>query len=238
MSLIHDLIYFDNPALWDSFGGTSSGYGGLVWQMFIWSVLVGVLVIAWLGYTLVFFRHKEGDPEPEDALKVGVFPHERGNVKVELAWTIAPLILVAWLTFLSLAPLNYMWDVPDIEETDLTIEVTAGRFFWGFTYPSDYEKPEEFTQCDKEDAHPSCVEIPANSIVRFNITAQDVLHASYLPEIGIKQDAVPGLNTAAWLDTGIVEPRDEAYEIYCTEYCGNGHSGMLGEVYITEVQDE
>ncbi|SVC75253.1 uncharacterized protein METZ01_LOCUS328107, partial [marine metagenome] len=105
MSLINDLIYFDNPTIWDNFGGTSSGYGGLTWQMFIWSVLVGILVIAWLAYNLVFFRHKKGDPEPKDGLKVGVFPSERGNVKIELAWTIAPLILVIWLTFLSLAPL-------------------------------------------------------------------------------------------------------------------------------------
>ena len=77
----------------------------------------------------------------------------------------------------------------------------------------------------------------SNSIVRFNITAQDVLHAFYLPEIGIKQDAVPGLDTVAWLDTSVVEPRDEAYEIYCTEYCGEQHSRMLAKVYITEVQN-
>jgi len=235
MSLIHDLIYFDNPIIWDNFGGTSSGYGGLVWQMFIWSVLVGVLVIVWLGYTLVFFRHKEGDPEPDDALKVGVFPHERGDVKIELAWTIAPLILVIWLTFLSLAPLNYMWDAPD--EADLTIDVTATRFSWGFTYPSDYDKPEEFTKCGMDEGI-GCIELPANSIIRFNITSTDVLHSFFFPEIGIKQDAVPGLTTAAWLDTSTVEPRDEPYEIYCTEYCGQSHSKMLARVYITEVQNE
>ena len=237
MSLIHDLIYFDNPTIWDNFGGTSSGYGGLTWQMFIWSVLVGILVIAWLAYNIVFFRYKEGDPEPKDGLKVGVFPNERGNVKIELTWTIAPLILVIWLTFISLAPLNYMWDVPDVEETDLTIEVTAQRFFWGFTYPNDYEVPDEFTKCG-EDLGINCIEIPANSIIRFNVTSEDVLHAFYFPEIGIKQDAVPGLTTVAWLDTSTVEARNEPYEIYCTEYCGERHSKMLAKVYITEVQNE
>ena len=45
MSIISDLIYFDNPAIWDNFGGTSSGIGGLVCQMFIWSVIVGLLVV-------------------------------------------------------------------------------------------------------------------------------------------------------------------------------------------------
>ena len=68
----------------------------------------------------------------------------------------------------------------------------------------------------------------------YDVVAEDF----YFPEIGIKQDAVPGLNTVAWLDTSFVEPRDEAYEIYCTEYCGEQHSRMLAKVYITEVQNE
>ena len=47
---------------------------------------------------------------------------------------------------------------------------------------------------------------------------------------------MPGLTTVAWLDTSTVEPRDEPYEIYCTEYCGESHSKMLARIYITEVQ--
>ena len=232
MSVISDLVYFDNPAIWDSFGGNSYGIGGLVWQMFIWSVIVGLLVSTWLIYNLIFFRHKEGDPEPKDALKAGVFPHERGDVKIELTWTIAPLILVSWLTFLSLAPLDYMWDIPDNEDADVTVEVTAGSWYWGFEYANGYEKPEEFTKCS---SNINCLEVPANSIIRFNVTSVDNLHAFYLPDMGIKQDAVPGLNTATWVDTGIVSARDEPYRIYCTEYCGNSHSQMLAEIYVTEV---
>ena len=53
-----------------------------------------------------------------------------------------------------------------------------------------------------------------------------------------KQDAVPGLNTATWVDTSIVSARDEPYRIYCTEYCGNSHSQMLAEIYVTEVNSE
>ena len=68
-----------------------------------------------MGYNLIMFKHKEGDPEHEDALKAGVFPHERGDPKIEIAWTVAPLILVIWLTYISLAPLDYLWDVPDVQ---------------------------------------------------------------------------------------------------------------------------
>jgi heme/copper-type cytochrome/quinol oxidase subunit 2 len=59
-----------------------------------------------------------------------------------------------------------------------------------------------------------------------------VLHAFYIVEIGIKQDAVPGIETLAWIDTDDVKPG--LYNIYCTEYCGNEHSKMLAKLYITE----
>jgi len=228
MSLINDLIFFDNPSLWDNFGGTSGGFAGLTWQMMIWSVIVGLLVFVWLGYNIIMFKHKDGDPEPKDALKAGVFPHERGDVKIELAWTIAPLILVIWLTFISLAPLNYLWDVPDEDETDLVVEVTSAQWYWSFSYDENYVKPSNFNACS---SNINCLEIPHGSIIRFNINAQDVLHAFYIVEIGVKQDAVPGLETVAWVDTNDVSPGK--YNIYCTEYCGKTHSGMLADLYIT-----
>tara|TARA_B110000263_G_scaffold242445_1_gene247923 strand:- start:25 stop:717 length:693 start_codon:yes stop_codon:yes gene_type:complete len=228
--------------MWNNFGGTSSGFGGIVWQMFIWSVIVGLLVIAWLFYNLVYFRRNDGDPDPKDALKAGVFPHERGNTTIELAWTIAPLILVTWLTIISLAPLNYLWDVPEEDETDLTIEVLAVQWQWIFEMPSNYTMPSEFTKCGgvDQEGNPmqnmpityNCLEIPHNSIIRFNINSEDVLHAFYIVEIGIKQDVVPNLQTLAWLDTGTVSPGE--YNIYCAELCGRSHSQMLAKLYITE----
>ena len=58
MSLINDLIYFDNPSLWNDFGGTSGGFAGLTWQMMIWSVIVGLLVFVWLGYNIIMYQKK------------------------------------------------------------------------------------------------------------------------------------------------------------------------------------
>ena len=252
MALLEDLIFFDNPSIWHSFGGGYGGYGGVVWQMFIWSVIVALLVGVWLLYNLIYFRHTEGDPDHADSLKAGVFPHERGNVKIELAWTIAPLILVSWLTLISLGPLNYMWDV-DGQEPDLIIDVQGGQWQWVYSEPSCvdiednawctggiYQKPPEFTKCEEyaeREGVPlgwDCVEIPDNAIIHFRITSKDVLHAFYIPEIGIKQDAVPNLETLAWLDTGTVSAGE--YNLYCTEFCGDSHSLMLGEIHITEVQ--
>ena len=187
MSLLEDILISDNPSIWHDFGGTSPGYAGITWQMMIWSIITGLLVFIWMGYNLIMFKHKEGDPEHKDALKAGVFPHERGDPKIEIAWTVAPLILVIWLTYISLAPLDYLWDVPDEEETDLVVEVTAVQWLWIFTLPDDYVIPEDFTNCGKfnetgvrqqnERTTYDCIEIPHGGIIRFNIYAEDVLHA-------------------------------------------------------------
>ena len=242
MSLLEDILISDNPSIWHDFGGTSPGYAGITWQMMIWSIITGLLVFIWMGYNLIMFKHKEGDPEHKDALKAGVFPHERGDPKIEIAWTVAPLILVIWLTYISLAPLDYLWDVPDEDETDLVVDVVASQWTWTFTLPDDYVIPEDFTNCGKfnetgvrqqnERTTYDCIEIPHGGIIRFNIYAEDVLHAFYIVEIGVKQDAVPGIETLAWIDTSDVKPG--LYSIYCTEYCGDEHSMMLADVYITE----
>ena len=249
MALLEDLIFFENPSIWNDFGGDYGGYGGGVWQMFIWSVIVALLVVVWLAYNLIYFRHTEGDPDHEDALKAGVFPHERGNVRIELAWTIAPLILVGWLTFISLGPLNYMWDV-DGQDPDLTIEVNAYQWGWNFETPiceeageskswcvnGIYQEPVNFENCYNDQGFelPNCLELPHGAVIHFKITSQDVLHAFYLPDIGIKQDAVPNLETLAWLDSSNVNPGH--YDLYCTEFCGDSHSKMLADIYLTGAQ--
>ena len=248
MSLLHDLIFFENPIIWNDFGGASGGFFGIVWQMAIWSIIVGLLVSVWLIYILIYFRHTDGDPDHEDSLKAGVFPHERGNARIEIAWTIAPLVLVSWLTLISLGPLDYMWDI-DGQEADITIEVTAGQWFWSFGTPicneenenkeewcstGIYQKPVNFDECEKPTANPrGCLEIPHGAVVHFRLISNDVLHAFNFPELGIKQDVVPNLETLTWLDSGEFEAGQ--YSIWCAEYCGTEHSLMDADIFITEV---
>ena len=62
MSLIGDLISFENPSVWNDFGGTSGGFLGVVWQMAIWSIIVAILVTGWMIYNLIYYIHTEGDP--------------------------------------------------------------------------------------------------------------------------------------------------------------------------------
>ena len=212
MSLIGDLLSLPIPTSWEAF---SDGPLSLSQQVFYWSALITILVFGWLLYAVYKYRRREGDPDPPDAPKAGVFPVERTAHTIEIAWTVGPLLLVCWITWLSLGPLDDYWDVDQGDE--MTVQVTASQWSWAFTY---------------EDGSTTygTLELPPDTRVRFELESLDVLHAFYLPAFGLKEDIVPNTTTGMWFDTGTVEPG--TYPIYCAEYCGDGHSQMLGEIVI------
>tara|TARA_Y100000758_G_scaffold296521_1_gene255555 strand:+ start:168 stop:806 length:639 start_codon:yes stop_codon:yes gene_type:complete len=185
-------------------------------QFIIWSAIVGLLVFGWMLYA--FFRYRDDGEIPEDAPEAGVFPVERGSNQVEIIWTVGPLILVTWLTYVSLAPLDYYWDNPDHEDT-FVVQVTAQQWFWTFTY-------EDGTSTINE------LYVPANTDVVLELKALDVIHSFYIIELGVKEDIPPNVNTKTWFDTSLLEPGN--YLIQCTEYCGENHSNMLATLIVEE----
>jgi cytochrome c oxidase subunit 2 len=74
--------------------------------------------------------------------------------------------------------------------------------------------------------------IPAGSAVKVTITSEDVLHSLYFPAFRTKYDAIPGRYTELWFEPTKVG----TYHIFCAEYCGTNHSGMIGSVIVMEPQ--
>jgi cytochrome c oxidase subunit 2 len=68
--------------------------------------------------------------------------------------------------------------------------------------------------------------VPAGRPVNLNIISEDVLHSLFIPAFKIKEDAVPGMHTRLWFKA----PRPGEYAIFCSEYCGQGHSSMISKV--------
>jgi len=178
------------------------------------SIVVALFVYIWLIVAVKRYREKKGDKEPEDRIQPGVFPAPRGDLRLETAWTIVPLIIVLFLTYISLAPMDEIWDTP---EDATVIQVQGYKWEWRFVYPNGtVSYGEVVIDCDQP--------------VLFEITSLDVVHSFFLPEFGVKEDAVPGQLTELWIDP--IEPGE--YRIVCAEYCGLQHANMEGRLIIRD----
>jgi cytochrome c oxidase subunit II len=102
----------------------------------------------------------------------------------------------------------------------MDVYVQGKKWMWKFAYPGG----------------PSAVDtlrVPAGRPVRLLITSRDVIHSFFVPALRVKQDALPGRYTETWFDAD----RPGRYQIFCAEFCGIGHSSMLGEVVVMPAEE-
>ncbi len=178
--------------------------------LFALASVIFSLVISFLLYSVVAFRRRPGDLE--DAKPI------YGNVKLEIAWTVIPLIIVLVLGGYGAVVLL---DITRASaEQELVVEVTGFQFAWSFSYP-EYG----FTSTE--------LVLPVDQPVLFRIESTDVIHSFWIPEFRIKTDAIPGI-----LNEERVTPTEVGdYTAHCSELCGTGHAYMTAPVRVVEEPD-
>jgi cytochrome c oxidase subunit 2 len=129
-----------------------------------------------------------------------------GHTGLEITWTAIPAALVTAMSVFSGLALS---DIEDLPDKHRTIKVTAQQFAWSF----EYEDLERTTgELILKEGEP----------VQLVLTAKDVIHAFWVPEFRMKQDAVPGVETKTY----ITPTKPGTYDVICTELCGLGHAVM------------
>ena len=190
--------------------------------MFLICVVIGVGVFAVMFWSMVFHRKSKG-------AKPANF-HE--SVKVEIAWTVLPFII---LIFMAIPAAQTLIAMEDASEPDVTILVTGSQWKWNYKYmDNDIEFFSKLTtQADQISGKiPKGVNfllevdrplvIPTGKKVRFLVTSDDVIHAWWVPDFAVKQDANPGFINDAWAKVN--EPG--VYRGQCAELCGKDHGFM------------
>ena len=140
----------------------------------------------------------------------------RGNVSLEIVWTVIPLIIVLIMFYIGLVKFNPMREVP---EDSMTITAIGLMWRWEFDYG------------DKRISNDLVV--PLNRNVRLNLVSKDVNHSLFIPAFRIKEDVIPGYNNYMWFKPTM----KGEFDIFCAEYCGLNHSGMLGKVIVLDSID-
>ena len=150
-----------------------------------------------------------------------------GNTRLEIVWTTATAVILVVLAFMSRAT----W--ADIKEHgppgQVFYGVNAKQFNWEITYPGPDGKFGTKDDVIVENE----MHVPVGKVVRIDLTSKDVIHSFFVPNLRLKQDAVPGRVIKVWFEA----TETGQYEIPCAELCGFGHSGMKGNLTVQSQAD-
>jgi cytochrome c oxidase subunit 2 len=179
--------------------------------------VIFVGVIAALLTFLVKYRHREG--------RRATYTH--GSAALEVLWTIVPAIILIVLFMLSQ---SIWWSIKgNVPDSNFQVHVTAKQFNWEVTYPG----PDGQFGTDDDLTLENDLHVPINTVVVVTLQSKDVIHSFFLPNLRLKQDAVPGREIRAWFEA----TQTGRYELPCAELCGFGHSGMLGYLTVDSPED-
>jgi cytochrome c oxidase subunit 2 len=193
-------------------------------------VVIGVLVFGAMFYSIFAHRKSKGHQASQF--------HD--STQVEVAWTVVPFLILVGMAFPATSTLL---DVYDNDEAELDILITGYQWKWKYEYLDDTGETVSFfsnlatpqeeiynTQNKGENYLLEVDEplvIPTHTKVRFLVTANDVIHSWWVPEIAVKRDAIPGFINEAWTRV----PEEGIYRGQCTELCGAYHGFMPVEVH-------
>ncbi len=193
-------------------------------------VVIAVGVFGVMFYSMYAHRKSKG--------AVAANFHE--NTTAEIVWTVIPAVL---LIVMAIPATSALLQVYDASEAEMDIKVTGYQWKWQYEYlgqdvsfMSELATPESeiYNTAPKSQYYVQEVSeplvIPANTKVRFLITAKDVIHSWWLPDLGVKKDAIPGRVNETW--AYVNEPG--IYRGACTELCGQGHAFMPVVVNVLE----
>jgi len=178
---------------------------GKVDESFFYIVAISVVLLVSVTIVMVFFLfryNRKKHPEPEAV---------REPLWLEIVWTVIPTILALSMFYFGWVNFEFIRTPP---KNAMTVNVIGREWSWSFTYDNGKQS--------------DLLRVPLNKPVKLILTSADVIHSLYIPAFRIKEDCVPGMKTYLWFNADEVG----TYDIFCTEYCGVGHSHMLSKVIV------
>lgn len=204
---------------------------GLHMLILIICVVIGVAVFGVMLYSIIYHRKSRG-------YKASTF-HE--STKVEIAWTVVPFII---LIAMAVPATSTLLEVYNNDDAEIDILVTGHQWKWKYeyldesgeniTFFSNLATPQSEIYNTQEKNPNYLLEvdeplvIPVDTKVRFLVTANDVIHSWWVPELAVKRDAIPGFINEAWTKVN----QEGIYRGQCTELCGSYHGFMPIVVHV------
>jgi cytochrome c oxidase subunit 2 len=196
---------FDNLPLWPARASTGAGNVDALYIFLL--LLSGFMCLAIFSMIVVFalrYRRQHG----HEAEQI------EGSTALEITWSVVPLgiflVIFAWGAFIFFQERTPPRDASEIY-------VVAKQWMWKLEHVEGQREINE-------------LHVPVGRDVKMIMTSQDVIHSFYIPAFRIKQDVLPGRYTTAWFRA----TKPGVYHLFCAEYCGSQHSGMIGQIVVME----
>ncbi len=180
----------------------------LYYFVYYCSIVLFVLVVGAILYFAIKYRRRGA------ATRTDGRDH---NLAIEITWTVIPTIVVMII---------FVWGFRDFLERfvvphdAMEIKVTGQRWFWTFDYPEGANSVNELV-------------VPSGRPIKLLMSSKDVLHSFFIPDMRMKMDVLPNRYTVTWFEpVGTGEGN-----IFCTEYCGKGHSEMIGRYRVVSEKE-
>src|SRR6266852_6255565 len=196
---------FDTFPLWPARASTTAGS---VDALFIFLVALSAMVSAAIFTAIVVFavRYRRRRGVPAEQIE--------GSTALEVTWSVIPLFIF-FVIFVCGSVIYFKERTPPRGATE--VYVVAKQWMWKLQHEEGQREINE-------------LHVPVGRDVKMILTSQDVIHSFYVPAFRIKQDVLPGRYRSEERRVG----KPGVYHLFCSQYCGTMHSGMIGQVVVME----
>jgi cytochrome c oxidase subunit II len=196
---------FNNFPLWPDRASTMAGN---VDALFIFLLIVCGMMTALIFTAIIYFaaRYRKQEGVPAEQIE--------GSTPLEITWSVIPFF-VFMAIFVWGAVVYFKSRTPPRDSTE--VYVVAKQWMWKLEHAEGQREINE-------------LHVPVNRDIKLIMTSQDVIHSFFVPAFRMKQDVVPGRYTVAWFRA----TKPGTYHLFCTQYCGTQHSGMIGNIVVMD----
>ena len=171
-------------------------------------LFAGIMIVI-IGFSIRYRRRKDNQKAS------GQISH---NNQLEIIWSVIPLIVVLVI---------FVWGFVDYLKMSLPPQGTIEYRLTGQKWSWIFSEPKTGATLGNQ------LVVPVNQPVKLIMTSLDVIHSFYVPNFRIKKDILPNRYTMVWFEAN----REGIYQVFCTEYCGDSHSTMLGSVRVVSQEE-
>lgn len=190
--------------------GAASILGKQADSVFIFVLVVCLALLFLITSLMLYFAFRYSRTRNPAASDI------EGSTLLEAFWTIVPVFIVMTMFYYGSIVYTERRNIP---EGAIAVNATGRQWSWTFGYENGKEE--------------TALKVPVGKPVVINLSSEDVIHSLFIPAFRVKEDVVPGMGKRLWFTAD----EQGTYDLFCTEYCGLGHSMMITKVEVMKEED-